>query len=143
MSLNRGERSGSCQCGEMRYAVPELPLAIYVCHCTECRKQSSSAFGISFVVARDALRLLHGTPHYWSRETASGHTLECAFCSICGSRLWHKSSGHPGTINIKGGGLVEPLDLRNAIHIWVSSKLPGVIIPSGALSFAHEPADEP
>ena len=143
MSLNPGEQSGSCQCGGVRYAVPKLPLVIYACHCTECRKQSASAFGISFTVTRSALRLLTGTPHYWSRKTASGHTLECAFCCICGSRLWHRSSGHANTLNIKGGSLDVPLDLSNAVHIWISSKLPGVLIPSGALSFAHEPDREP
>jgi hypothetical protein len=142
-SLNPGEQSGRCQCGAIRYAAPKSPLVVYVCHCTECRKQSSSAFGISFTVTRSALKLLQGTPRYWSRETASGHTLECAFCSDCGSRLWHRSSGHPDTLNIKGGSLDEPVDLRSAVHIWTSSKLPGVVIPAGAISFAHEPDAEP
>lgn len=143
ISPNPGEQLGGCQCGGIRYAVPEEALAVYACHCTECRKQSSSAFGISFTVARDTLRLLQGAPRYWSRRTASGHTLECAFCPACGSRLWHRSSGHPGTVNIKGGSLDEPLDLANAIHLWTRSKLPGVVIPSGARSFPGEPDDEP
>ena len=142
-ALNPGEQFGSCQCGDVRYAVSKEPIAVYVCHCTECRKQSSSAFGISFTVARRALRLLRGAPHYWSRQTASGHTLECAFCSKCGSRLWHQSTGHPNTLNIKGGSLESPMDLGRAVHIWVSSKLPGVVIPSGARSFAGEPGNEP
>jgi hypothetical protein len=143
VSLNPDEQWGGCQCGGIRYAVPRSPLVVYVCHCTECRKQSASAFGISFTVTRSALRLLQGTPRYWSRRTASGHTLECAFCPDCGSRLWHRSSGHTGTLNIKGGGLDEPLDLGQAVHIWISSKLPGVVIPSGVLSFACEPDHEP
>lgn len=141
--LDSNEQSGSCQCGRIRYAAPAEPLALYVCHCTECRKQSASAFGVSFTVARAALRLLQGTPHYWSRVTASGHTLECAFCPDCGSRLWHRSSGHPDTLNIKGGSLDRPLDLAGAVHLWVSSKLPGVVIPSGAVVFAQEPDNEP
>ena len=140
---NADEQFGGCQCGGIRYAAPKEPLVTYVCHCTECRKQPSSAFGISFTVARAALRLLQGTPHYWSRLTASGHTLECAFCPTCGSRLWHQSTGHPGTLNIKGGGLDAPVDLRNAVHLWVSSALPGVVIPAGTVTFAQEPDNEP
>jgi hypothetical protein len=31
----------------------------------------------------------------------------------------------------QGRSLDEPLDLSNAVHIWVSRKLPGVVIPSG------------
>jgi hypothetical protein len=141
--LNPDEQFGGCQCGSIRYAVPKEPLVIYACHCTECRKQSSSAFGISFTVARGTFRLLQGEPRYWSRKTASGHTLECAFCPNCGSRLWHRSSGHPDTLNIKGGCLDAPLDLGAAVHIWVSSALPGMVIPSRALSFPHEPENEP
>ena len=143
VSPGPGEQSGGCQCGAVRYAVPKTPLVVYVCHCTECRKQSSSAFGISFTVARSALRVLKGTPTFWSRRTASNHTLDCAFCPSCGSRLWHQSSGHPGTVNIKGGSLDEPLDLGSAVHLWTSSKLAGVLVPPGARSFAGEPDDEP
>jgi hypothetical protein len=143
VALNSNEQKGGCQCGGVRYAAPRMPLVLYVCHCTECRKQSSSAFGISFTVARGDLRLLQGTPRYWSRNTASGHTLECAFCPTCGSRLWHQSSGHPDTVNIKGGSLDEPLDLAGAVHLWGSSMLPGVAIPSGAVVFPHEPDNEP
>jgi len=138
-----GEQSGRCQCGGVRFAVPAVPLVVYVCHCAECRKQSSSAFGISFTIPRAALRLLQGSPREWSRGTASGHVLDCAFCPDCGSRLWHRSSGHPATLNVKGGCLDEPLDLDTAVHIWTSSKLPGVVIPPGARSFPQEPADEP
>ena len=132
-------QSGSCQCGDVRYLAPRKPLALYICHCTECRKQSSSAFGISFVIRRDTCRVLQGHPAFWARQTVSGHTLECAFCRSCGSRLWHQSSGYLETLNVKAGSLDEPVDLTTAIHIWTSSKLPGLAIPDGALCFPQEP----
>lgn len=131
---------GGCQCGQVRYRVPRVPLALYVCHCTECQKQSASAFGISFSIPRHTLNVVNGLPSFWSRRTARGHALECAFCGICGSRLWHQSSGYPDSLNIKGGSLDDPIDLSSATHIWVSSKLPGVIIPEGATTFGGEPA---
>jgi hypothetical protein len=130
---------GGCQCGQVRYSAPEEPLALYVCHCTECRKQSSSAFGLSFAVPRSDLVLLRGETSFWSRPTASGHRLECAFCANCGSRLWHQSSGSPATLNIKGGSLDTAVDLGPAIHIWTSSKLQGVVIPPDAKTFPGEP----
>lgn len=130
---------GGCQCGNIRYSAPAAAEALYVCHCSECRRQSSSAFGISYTVDRNSLEIFKGSPSFWYRTTASGHRLECAFCSNCGSRLWHQSTGHATTLNIKAGSLDQPVDLSEAIHIWVSSKLPGVIIPDGAVSFAREP----
>ncbi len=53
--------SGGCQCGAVRYEVQGTPHEIYVCHCRECRKQSSSAFGISVMVRSADVRLLQGT----------------------------------------------------------------------------------
>ncbi|MEO8064431.1 MAG: GFA family protein [Pseudomonadota bacterium] len=131
---------GGCQCGTIRYFAPRTPLALYVCHCSECRKQSSSAFGISFTIPRDAFKV-EGRPAFWTRKTVSGHTLECAFCRNCGTRLWHQSSGYQETLNVKGGSLDEPVDLGKAIHIWTSSKLPGVIIPDLAICHRREPGD--
>lgn len=133
-------RLGGCQCGRIRYSAPAVPEALYVCHCTECRKQSASAFGISYTVARTSLNIIDGSPAFWSRITDSGHTLACAFCPDCGSRLWHQSTGHPASLNIKAGSFDKPVDLGPATHIWVSSKLPGVIIPDDAVSFDRGPA---
>src|SRR5207302_1619782 len=94
---------GGCQCGSIRYEISRSALEIYVCHCKECRKQAASAFGISVIVPRAAFRLTRGTPKFWSRATDAGHTLECAFCPDCGSRLWHQQRGSAETISVKGG----------------------------------------
>jgi hypothetical protein len=127
-----GLRTGGCQCGAIRYVFEGEPLKLIVCHCRECRKQSASAFGISVFVAREHFRVTRGTPRFWSRTTDSGHTLECAFCPDCGSRLWHQRAGMGDTVSIKGGSLDEPVDLRLATHIWTSRMLPGIILPDGA-----------
>lgn len=119
-----------------------MTLALYVCHCTECRRQSSSAFGVSFIIPRDTFKVAQGHPAFWARQTASGHTLECAFCRNCGSRLWHQSSGYRETLNVNGGSLDEPVNLTEAVHIWTSSKLPGVVIPDQALCHAQEPGGQ-
>ncbi len=130
--------SGGCQCGAVRYAVAAEPLALYVCHCRECQKQSASAFGVSLLVPSAAFRLTAGEPRTWSRRTDSGRTLRCMFCPECGSRVWHASPGS-GTLTLKGGSLDRPPDLSTAVHIWTSRKLSGVIIPEGAIQFPEEP----
>src|SRR5690606_22876453 len=115
------------------------PLALFVCHCTECRRQSSSAFGISVQVPQSAFDITRGNPRLWSRATASGHTLDCWFCPECGVRLWHQRRGAADTLNIKGGSLDTALDLRDAVHIWTRSRLGGVAIPEHARRFDGEP----
>jgi hypothetical protein len=45
-------REPGCQCGAVRYQVEGDPLAVVICLCTECQRQSGSAFGMSFAVRR-------------------------------------------------------------------------------------------
>jgi hypothetical protein len=130
---------GGCQCGAVRYRLSHTPLALYVCHCKECRKQSASAFGISFIVPKSALHVLQGEPNVWSRPTDAGNLLDCAFCPTCGSRLWHQRHGAADVVSIKGGSLDEPVDLGHAVHIWTSRMLPGIRLPDGAMQFPGEP----
>jgi hypothetical protein len=132
-------RHGGCQCGKIRYAVSGEPLAVYVCHCLECRKQSASAFGMSVKVPRANLTLVAGTPRFWSRQTDRGNRLDCAFCPDCGSRLWHQASDAPAAATIKAGSLDDPVDASTAVHIWVKRKLPGILIPADAKQFDGEP----
>lgn len=133
--------SGGCQCGAVRYESSGYSRTLYVCHCTECRKQSASAFGMSLVVQRSALHVTKGTPQFWTRRADSGRRIRCAFCPDCGSRLWHEREGISETVTIKAGSLDDPLDMRSAVHIWTSHKLPGVVIPEDALQYPQEPPD--
>ena len=51
-------REGGCQCGAVRYQLSAEPVALYVCHCRECRRQSASAFGISVRIRPAAARMI-------------------------------------------------------------------------------------
>jgi hypothetical protein len=129
--------TGRCQCGGVRYEHGGDPVAVYICHCLECRKQSASAFGISVEMPPHGLTVTQGTPKVWTRGTDSGRKLRCAFCPDCGSRLWHESEG--GWVTLKGGSLDQPVDVSNAIHLWTKRKLKGVVIPEGAVQYPGEP----
>ncbi len=132
---------GGCQCGAVRYEISGEPQALYVCHCRECQKQSASAFGISLMVPSAGFRLTQGAVRSWSRLADSGRRRRCLFCAECGSRLWHEAEPAEETLSVKGGSLDVPLDLGTAIHIWVSRKLPGVLIPEDRPRFDGEPDD--
>ena len=130
--------AGGCQCGAVRYEISAAPIQIYLCHCRECRRQSASAFGISAIFPRPALTLTQGETKTWTRPTDSGRVLDCVFCNICGSRVWHATSGED-VVSIKGGSLDGPVDLTGAMHIWTSRKMAGVMIPDDAIQYAEEP----
>ena len=132
--------AGGCQCGAVRYQLTAPIAQLYACHCTECRRQSASAFGISAIVPPDSVRLAKGTLTLWSRPTASGGRLDCGFCKVCGGRIWHRSA-RDGSTSIKGGSFDDPIDTGRAIHIWTASMLPGVVIPDGCERYPGEPPD--
>lgn len=133
--------TGQCQCGAVAYECTGEPLALYVCHCRECQRQSASAFGMSLQVLRTALRVTRGAPAFWSRRADSGRRVRCAFCPTCGARLWHEPEAGGRTVTIKAGSLDQPVDFSTAVHIWTSRRLPGLTIPPGAVQYPEEPPE--
>jgi len=132
-------RTGGCQCGAVRYASAGEPVALYICHCRECQKQSASAFGMSLQVPSAGVRLTQGAPHRWTRPAASGRRVTCVFCPECGSRLWHEPEAGGAHVTLKAGSLDQPVDFSAGIHIWTLRKLPGLKIPPDVRQFTGEP----
>lgn len=132
--------TGGCQCGSVRYEISgEMPPKTYVCHCRECQKQSASAFGMSVPVAVATFSLTQGELRHWSRGADSGAIVDCAFCSTCGSRVWHRSSAAPDVLRVRGGSFDRPPDIGNAVHIWTKHKLSGLDLPAGTVQFPGQP----
>lgn len=134
---------GGCQCGKIRYRVTAEPLAVVACHCTECQRQTGSAFGISMVLPREAFELVTGEPRSFSRGADSGGTVECTFCGDCGTRIHHMPSKLTKTLNLKPGTLDDTSWLNPTLHVWVSSKQPWVPIPDGVPRFDRNPGPPP
>ncbi|KAK0731327.1 glutathione-dependent formaldehyde-activating enzyme [Lasiosphaeris hirsuta] len=123
-----------CQCGSVTFKTPlEKPLALYICHCFECRRQTSSAFGTSAIFPKFDLPSADLLSCY-TRPTPSGHTLYCYFCKQCGTRLIH-TTPNKNVVSVKGGCL-SGLDWKTAIHIWTRSAM--VPIPEGSETHSEE-----
>jgi hypothetical protein len=132
-------RPGGCQCGAVRYEVSEDPLAITVCHCRECQRQSGSAFGMSWVVKQSAFRLLQGELKTFTRSSDSGRPLECAFCPDCGTRIYHVPGYRAGVLNVKPGTFDDPTVARPAREIWTARKHAWVRIEGDVESSEGQP----
>ncbi|KAI4593562.1 hypothetical protein KJ359_009248 [Pestalotiopsis sp. 9143b] len=102
-----------CQCGAVSFKTPmPKPLALYICHCAECRRQTSSAFGTSAIFPRFPL--------------PASEELSCY------------SNQGKNVVSVKGGCL-DGLDWTTAIHIWTKSAM--VPIPEGSECYSEEPTD--
>lgn len=135
-------REGGCQCGAVRYRINGAPLTLYLCHCKECQKQASSAFGMSLWLRRADLEHLSEAPKFWTRKADSGREVVCAFCPDCGSRLYHAESHDSEIVSLKAGSLDDTSWLRPVGHVWAKSKQPWVEIAESppALVNAEQPA---
>ncbi|MCJ1291002.1 hypothetical protein MMC34_002544 [Xylographa carneopallida] len=125
----------TCQCRATTFRTPlPAPLAVYICHCLECQRQSASAFGISARFPRFVLPAAAPLSCY-TRPTASGGAVHCYFCSKCGSRLVHDNADRE-LVSVKGG-CIEGLDLSGAVHIWCKRAV--VPVPEGVVRWEGEP----
>ncbi|MGA7488604.1 MAG: GFA family protein [Xanthobacteraceae bacterium] len=133
--------TGGCQCGRVRYEIGAKPLSLYACHCTECQRQSGSAFGLSLAVARDAMVVVSGTPAVWRRVLAGGRAIECLFCADCGTRLFHNPERNLQASIVKPGTLDDATWLEPVGHIWTGSAQPWVQIPHDTVNYEGQPPD--
>ena len=132
---------GGCQCGALRYQITAAPLVLYACHCSECQTQSGSAFGMSLAVPSDAFSMRSGTPKVWTRSSASGHGVACAFCAECGVRIYHRPERKPGSVNVKPGTLDDTGWLDPAAHLWTGSAQPWINLADGRIQAVAQPDD--
>ena len=133
--------TGGCQCGQLRYEVRAEPLSVYLCHCTECQRQSGGAFGMSVMVPRAAFVFTTGTPRRWSRAADSGRVIESDMCEVCGVRPVNHPKANDKVSIVKPGTLDDTSWLVPVGHIWTRSAQPWVPIPKDSLIYEGHPPD--
>jgi hypothetical protein len=126
---------GGCQCGNVRYRVESEPSFLAVCHCTECQRQSGSAFGMSLAVPPQAFRVRSGTLKKYEVRCDSGRIKTCAFCRECGTRIYHQTENG---MSLKAGTLDDTSWLKPDAHYWTKRRQPWVTIPDGVAQFADD-----
>ena len=102
-----------------------------ICHCTNCKRRTGSAFGISAYFDRTAVVSRTGeTNVYAFHHAPRDQDQERHFCAVCGTTLFWFVSALPEKVGIAGGcfadaGLPEPTysDSESNKEAWVS--LPG------------------
>jgi len=121
--------SGSCQCGECKYAVDRPYFVAYTCHCKTCQKLTSSAFMSCLQIAEESFHLVDGHLAQHQRIANSGNTLTNSFCGRCASLISVQNSARPRIRTITIGTLDKAHEIEVNAHIWVRRKLPWVTLP--------------
>ncbi len=121
---------GGFQCGAVRYEITAEPLRLAACHCTECQKQSGSAFGMGLWVAKDSL-VVTGELKSFIRTADSGKPNTGLFCPQCGNRIYNIPGYADDVFAVKPGTLDDTSWLSPDKMIWTKSKQPWVPLPEG------------
>ena len=81
--------AGQCQCGDVKYQVTGTAASLFASHCTECQRQSASAFGLALWIEGADVQLLRGELKEW-------------FALLRWVNVWHAASApfanHAGSI---------------------------------------------
>jgi hypothetical protein len=142
---SKHELTGGCQCGAVRYRLSGTGRMLYACHCRDCQKQSSSAFGMSLIVDRAQVEITAGLDRLrtWDTHGDDAALKRCAFCADCGTRLYHAPASEDEPISIKAGSLDDTGWLRPVAQIWLKSAQPWVGVERERFRcFDREPDDE-
>jgi hypothetical protein len=98
------QRTATCACGAASISVRGQASQHNVCHCTNCKRRSGSAFGISAYFQRTQLVERRGEMQVYAfHHQALKHDQERHFCRRCGTTLYWFMSSHPELIGIAGG----------------------------------------
>ncbi|MGD2172937.1 MAG: GFA family protein [Gammaproteobacteria bacterium] len=142
---SKHELTGGCQCGAVRYRLTGSARMLYACHCRDCQKQSSSAFGMSLIVDRAKVEFTAGLDRLrtWDTRGDDATLKRCAFCSDCGTRIYHAPEDEAEPISIKAGSLDDTGWLQPVAQIWLQSAQPWVGVDRDRFRcFEQEPDDE-
>ena len=127
------ERSGSCACGTVRYALLAPPMFTNCCHCLDCQRQTGSAFAINAIIEASKVELLAGAPVAVPVPTDSGRPHDIYRCPDCQTALWSDYGRRGWVYFVRVGTLDAPHAIFPDAHIFTRSKVPWINL-SGALS---------
>jgi hypothetical protein len=117
---------GACLCGRVQVWVEGDPTRVGICHCTDCRQESGSAFTFFAV---------------WpiARFDSEGETATCAgrsFCPACGARLYALSASEA---EVKLGILeIAPTPFVPTYELWVKRREPWLPPLRGARQYQED-----
>ncbi|KAK2027998.1 hypothetical protein LX32DRAFT_640384 [Colletotrichum zoysiae] len=128
------EATAMCLCGAVQLAFPTQGPGLvnrFLCHCTDCRKISSSMFCSNFTVADSHLRHVRGRENLktftQSRTIATGNDMTNHFCGTCGTLLYRVSSGFPGLSILRIGTVddfrLAETKLRPQVESFVGTRV--------------------
>lgn len=114
--------TGHCLCGGVTYSVEAEPVWQGVCHCSNCQRQTASAFSAVVGVPSKSLTV-QGSSLASFKTISEGFqsTTERRFCSTCGSPIYSTIESMPEVAFLKAGTIDDISWFEPSVEIWTSS----------------------
>lgn len=112
--------SGGCLCGACSYVITgQKPEAMYLCHCSRCRKETGTAYGATIFFADAQLSWDKGENNlsYFHLE---GTRKNRSFCKTCGSPLPRLENN--GYVVLPAGTLDDDTAVEPTAHIYYANR---------------------
>jgi hypothetical protein len=120
-----GKLDGHCLCGQVTYTCDAEPIISGICHCTECRRQSGSAWSMVVGVERDSIEIKgESLGDFVTIGTDSESPVHRHFCTNCGSPIVSLPEWSPDVAFIKAGTLDDPTVVEPELEAWCESAVP-------------------
>jgi hypothetical protein len=121
-----GQLDGRCLCGKVSYQCDGEAVATLVCHCTDCQKQTGSAFSTVVGVPRASLHIDGQLGTFTTVGEDTHAQVQRQFCAACGSPIVSLPDATPELAFIKAGTLDDSSWLVPQVEIWARSAHPYV-----------------
>ncbi|PCJ12545.1 MAG: aldehyde-activating protein [Gammaproteobacteria bacterium] len=127
--------NGKCLCGKVSYQIEGDLGEVRLCHCSDCREVTGSAFSANAKIKREQFKLTSGTAALTEYVRRPG--VLCYFCSSCGCHIYVWVESEPDLIRPRIGGLMGDVPVTIGAHVWVSSKASWFDITDNLPQFAE------
>ena len=127
--------TGKCLCGDVTLKVVGEPIVQGNCHCTDCKKNTGSAFATILFFKDEQVKILSGESSSFEYTADSGNKKIKQFCRKCGSVVYGINSGRPGVKSIYIGFLDDGRFANPQFNVYIKRALPFVSIDESLDNF--------
>lgn len=110
-------KTGSCECGQVKFELQGELRPVIACHCSQCRKTSGHYWSATSVNTDD-LKITESAGLTWYR---SSDIAQRGFCASCGASVFWRRDDED-TTSIGAGTFDGNTGLQTAKHICVADK---------------------
>ncbi len=116
----RGEYTGGCLCGAVRYRITAAPVAARICWCRACQYLGAGSGTVNAIFPSDALQV-EGVLSEYSSAADSGNLMRRRYCPTCGTPVFANSAARPQFTGVRVGTLDDPGRIKPEATIWTSA----------------------